>query len=298
MIPRLMPALLAVLVLACAGVALAAPPDWKAVEQALGKSGQLQPGDVFRVGMPRTDLSVTVKGVPVKAGFALGSYAAFAVVGDAAMVMGDLVLLDQEVPAVMSGLLANGLEVTAVHNHLNEMSPHVMYVHYEGHGEAVQLAKGLRQALSASGTPLGAPVLPATAATGPTLNTKAIEQALDRPGRDAGGGVFQVTVPRAERITELGHPLLPAMGVTTVLNFQPTADGQAAITGDFVLLDTEVNAVARTLRQNGIDVTALHNHGLMDTPRLFYMHFWANDDAVKLAGALKAALAHTNSQPR
>src|SRR3984893_4038889 len=144
---------------AAPGGALAADPDWKAVEQALGKPGQLQAGDVFRIGMPRTDLSVNVKGVPVKAGFALGSYAAFRQVGDQAMVMGDLVLLDQEVPGVMSGLFSGGLEVTAVHNHLNEISPHVMYMHYEGHGDAVQLARALRQALAASATPLcgGAP---------------------------------------------------------------------------------------------------------------------------------------------
>jgi len=274
--------------------ALGAEPDWKAVEQALGKSGQLQPGDVFRIGMPRTDLAVTVKGVPVKAGFALGSYAAFKQVGDRAMVMGDLVLLDQEVPAVMSGLFSGGLEVTAVHNHLNEMSPHVMYMHYEGHGDAIQMAKALRQALSASGTPLGVPPA-AAAAAGPTLDAKPIEQALGRQGRDIGGGVFQVTVPRAEAITEMGQPLLPAMGVVTVMNFQPTTDGKAAITGDFVLVDKEVNAVAKTLRQHGIDVTAIHNHGLMDTPRLFYMHFWANDDPTKLAQGLKAALDQTNS---
>src|SRR5438094_971601 len=159
--------------------ARAADPDWKAVEQALGKSGQLQPGDVFRVGMPRTDLTVTVKGVPVKAGFALGSYAAFKQMGDRAMVMGDLVLLDQEVPAVMSGLFSGGLEVTAVHNHLNEMSPHVMYMHYEGHGDAVQLAKALRQALSASGTPLGGP--PATAANDdPAKLAQGLKAALDQ----------------------------------------------------------------------------------------------------------------------
>ena len=264
------------------GGALGADPDWKGVEQALGKSGQLQAGDVFRVGMPRTDLSVTVKGVLVKPGFALGSYAAFKQVGDQAMVMGDLVLLDQEVPGVMSGLFRGGLEVTAVHNHLNEMSPHVMYMHYEGHGDAAQLAKALRQALSASGTPLGGSAAPA-AATGPALDTKQIEQGLGRAGRDIGGGVFQITVPRAATITEMGHPLLPAMGVTTVVNFEATADGKAAITGDFVLIDKEVNNVARTLQQNGIDVTALRNHGLMDMPRLFYMHFWATDDAAKIA---------------
>jgi Domain of Unknown Function (DUF1259) len=284
------------LIVAATAIAHAADPDWKAVEQALGKSGQLQAGDVFRVGMPRTDLAVTVKGVAVRAGFALGSYAAFKQVGDRAMVMGDLVLLDQEVPGVMSGLFSGGLEVTAVHNHLNEMSPHVMYMHYTGEGDAVQLAKALRQALSASGTPLGGAGAAPAATTGPTLDTKQIEQTLGRSGRDIGGGVFQVTVPRVEPITEMGRPLLPAMGVTTVLNFQPLADGKAAITGDFVLVDKEVNGVARMLRQQGIDVTALHNHGLMDTPRLFYMHFWASDDAVKLARGLKAALDQTNSQ--
>jgi len=199
------------------GLSFAADPDWKAVEQALGKSGQVQAGDVFRV-VPRTDLAVTVKGVPVKAGFALGSYAAFKQVGDHAMVMGDLVLLDQEVPGVMSGLLSGGLEVTAVHNHLNEMSPHVMYMHYEGHGDAVQMAKALRQALASSGTPLGPAGAAPAASAGPA---KQIEQVLGRSGRDIGGGVFQVTVPRAEAITGTGVPLLPAMGVVTVMNFQP-----------------------------------------------------------------------------
>jgi hypothetical protein len=232
----------------------------------------------------------------VKAGFALGSYAAFKQMGDHAMVMGDLVLLDQEVPAVMSGLFAGGFEVTALHNHLNEMSPHVMYMHYGGHGDALQMARALRQALSASGTPLGTAPAAAAPASGPTLDTKAIEQALGRSGRDAGGGVFQVSVPRAETLTEIGQPLLPSMGVVTAINFQPTTDGKAAITGDFVLIDKEVNAVAKTLKQHGIDVTAIHNHHLMETPRLFYMHFWANDDPTKLAQALKAALDQTNSR--
>jgi len=286
----------ALAVLRIPAVVHAADPDWKAVEQALGKSGSLQPGDVYRIGMPRTDLSVTVKGVPVKAGFALGSYAAFKQVGDQAMVMGDLVLLDQEVPAVMSGLLSSGLEVTAVHNHVNDVSPHVLYMHYSGHGDAVQMARALRQALAASGTPLGSAGGAPAASGGPALDTKQIEGALGRQGRDIGAGVYQVTAPRAEAITEMGHPLLPAMGVTTVMNFQPLADGKAAITGDFVLIDKEVNPVARTLRQHGIDVTAIHNHGLMDTPRLFYMHFWAADDATKLAQGLKAALDQTNSK--
>jgi hypothetical protein len=274
----------------------AAAPDWKAVEQALGKPGQVQAGDVFRVGMPRTDLAVNVKGVPVKAGFALGSYAAFRQVGDQAMVMGDLVLLDQEVPGVMSGLFSGGLEVTAVHNHLNEISPHVMYMHYEGHGDAVQLARALRQALAASATPLGGGAPAGAPGGAPAIDAKQIEQTLGRAGRDIGGGVFQVVVPRAEAITENGMPLLPAMGIATVLNFQALDGGKAAITGDFVLVDKEVNPVARALRQHGIDVTAIHNHGLLDTPRLFYMHFWAVESPVTLAQGLKAALDQTNSQ--
>jgi hypothetical protein len=282
-------------VLGSATGAWAAEPDWKAVEQALGKVGQLQAGDVFRVGMPRADLSVTVKGVAVKAGFALGSYAAFKQLGEQTMIMGDLVLLDQEVPAVMSGLLAGGLEVMAVHNHLNEMSPHVMYVHYAGHGDAVQLARALRQALSSSATPLGGLATPPAAAA-PVMDTKQIEQALGRTGRDVGSGVFQAIVPRAEVITENGMPLLPAMGVATVLNFQALSDGRAAITGDFVLIDKEVNPVARALRQHGIEVTAIHNHGLADAPRLFYMHFWSVDAPVSLAQGLRAALDQTNSQ--
>ena len=267
--------------------------EWKAVEEALGHRGAVQPGDVYRVGLPRTDLKVKVQGVDVKAGFALGSYAAFRKTSKDAMVMGDLVLLDEEVPKVMSELLAQGLSVTALHNHLNEMSPHVMYMHYSGRGDVVKLAKSIRTALGASGTPFGESAASASAA-GPAIDQAQVEAALGRSGR-INNGILQVGVPRAERITDGGMELLPAMGVATAINFQPTGNGQAAITGDFVLIAGEVNPVARTLRAHGIEVTALHNHALADSPRLFYMHFWANDDAVKLARGLRAALDQTNS---
>jgi hypothetical protein len=271
---------------------------WDAVAQALGKPGQVMPGEVFRVGMPRSDLSVTVEGVPVKAGFVLGSYAAFKQIGEGpvdAMVMGDLVLLDEEVPAVMSGLFDGGLEITAVHNHVNQVTPHVMYVHYLGHGDAVALATALHSALSASGTPLDH----TPAATSPTASDQdiaGIEAALGRSGRLMGGDVYQLSIPRAESIMEQGMELLPAMGVATVLNFQPIGNGQSAITGDFVLLGQDVNPVASTLRQNGIEVAALHNHGLGDVPRLFYMHFWGTGDAAQLAGGLRSALDQTNAK--
>jgi hypothetical protein len=283
-----------------AGVAEAAGPtesaagtEWRAVEEVLGRPGQVQAGGVFRVAMPRTDLKVTVQGVDVKAGFALGSYAAFRKVGKSAMVMGDLVLLDQEVNAVMTGLLRNGLMVTALHNHLNEMSPHVMYMHFGGRGNAVELAKGLRAALGASGTPLGADQ-PASAPGDSELDQKQIESALGRSGK-VNNGVLQVSGARAEHITEGGTELPPAMGVATALNFQPTGNGKVAITGDFVLIAREVNDVALILREHDIQVTAIHQHTLADSPRLFYVHFWANGDAAKLAQGLKAALDQTNN---
>jgi hypothetical protein len=269
--------------------------DWAAVAQALGKSGTLMAGNVYRVGLPRTDLAVTVEGTPVKAGFALGSYAAFTPLDDGSvMVMGDLVLLDEEVPTVMSGLFSGGLEVMALHNHLNQVTPHVMYLHYEGHGEAVSLATALHQALAVSGTPFGdsPPATPDSMG----LDTTQLDAILGHQGT-LNGSVYQVSVARAETITEMGTELVPAMGVATALNFQLMDQGQAAITGDFVLTAGEVNPVAQALRSNGIEVTALHNHALGDEPRLFYLHFWATGDALTLAQGLRAALDLTNSRP-
>jgi Domain of Unknown Function (DUF1259) len=274
----------------------AADVDWSAVQDAVGRPGTMMPGDVYRIGIPRTDLKVTVEGVPVQAGFALGSYAAFKQFDDGTMVMGDLVLLDEEVNGVMSGLFDQGFEVTALHNHLNTMSPHVMYMHYEGHGDALQLAQSLHQALSASATPLSPAVPPPPAATpsGPQLDIPTLDGILGYSGR-ANGSVIQYTVARSEKLMEMGHELLPAMGVATAINFQPTAANTGSITGDFVLMGSEVNPVAQALRANGIEVTAMHQHHIDETPRLFYMHFWANADPANLAHGLRAALDQTNS---
>jgi hypothetical protein len=272
------------------------PVDWNAVQDAVGRPGTMMPGDVFRIGMPRTDLKVTVNNVPVQAGFALGSYAAFKQYDDGTMVMGDLVLLDQEVSPVMSAMFSNGFEVSALHNHLNNMSPHVMYMHYEGHGDALERAQALHQALAASATPLSpaVPPPPAAAPSGPQLDIAALDSALGYSGK-ANGSVVQYSIARSETITENGHQLLPAQGVSTGLNFQPTGENLAAITGDFVLMGNEVDPVARALGADGIDVTAMHQHHIDEQPRLFYMHFWANDDPVKLANGLRSGLDQTNS---
>jgi len=266
--------------------------EWKPVESALGRSGKLQPDGAFKFAMPRKDLKVTVAGLTIKPGLALGSWAAFSGSGDNAMIMGDLVLTEDEVAPVMAKIQEAGLEVTAVHNHVLHESPRVMYMHIAGHGDAAKLAKGLHDALALTGTP---------AASAPTttpkieLDTEKIHATLGRKGKD-NGGIYQFAVQRSETIRENGMEVPASMGVATALNFQPTGNGRAAITGDFVLIASEVNPVIKALHENGIQVTALHSHMLGEEPRLYFMHFWANDDAVKLAHGLGAALDKTNSK--
>jgi hypothetical protein len=264
--------------------------DWGPIDQALGRTGSAQPGGVQRYGFPRSDLQVTVVGVRIRPSFALGSWAAFLPAGNGVMVMGDLVLAEPELPAVTSILQQHGIEQTAIHHHILRESPRVLYMHIHARGNALQIARGLRAALDQTGTP------PASDAPAPPLelDSAGIRDALGYGGR-ANGGVYQVNVARAETIRSGTNTIPASMGLGTVINFQSTGNGRAAITGDFVLIGSEVNPVIRTLREGGIVVTALHNHLLDEQPRLFFMHFWANADALQLARTLRAALDKTNS---
>lgn len=266
--------------------------DWSSVEKAFGRSGKPQPGNVYKFSMPRSDMQVSVAGTSIKAGLALGSWAAFAKHGSESVVMGDLVLADDEVEPVMLKLEQGGIEITALHNHLLHETPRVMYMHIHGHGDATKLATTLHDALALTKTPPAAP--PPAKSEAPAMDTAQIESVLGRKGTDANG-ILQFSIPRAETITDNGMTVPPSMGVATGINFQPTEGGKAAITGDFVLVAKEVNPVIRALRENGIEVEALHSHMLTESPRLFFMHFWGNDDAVKLAKGLRAALDATNS---
>ena len=270
-----------------------APIDWKQVDARLGKAGTLQPDGAYKVGMPRSDLHVTIGGVAVKPTLALGTWVAFKQVSDTeAMLMGDLVLLESEVGPVLGKLQDGGIEQTALHNHVQHESPRVMYMHIGGHGAPARLAAAIHAALALTKTPLGASS-PAGSAGGFGVDTAQIGQILGYHGK-VNGGVYQVGVPRAETITADGIDVPPSMGLATAINFQPTGGGKAAITGDFVMVGNEVNAVIRALRANGIAITALHSHMLTDSPHLFFMHFWANDDARKLAHGLRAALDKMN----
>jgi hypothetical protein len=274
--------------------AAAAAIDWARVDSALGRTGAVQPGDVHRYGMPRADLKVTAAGVSIKPAFALGSWIAMKAHGSGAEAMGDLVLTDAELGPVIAKLQEGGVEQTAIHHHIVGESPRVLYVHVHGHGDPVAIATTVRSALSLTGTP--APSPPAAPSTTPLgIDTTAITTVLGFAGR-VNGGVWQVSVPRAETIRSGDFEIPPSMGLGTAINFQPTGGGKAAITGDFVLLGTEVNPVIKALTGHHINVTSLHNHLLDENPRLFFMHFWANDDALTLAQGLKAALDLTNSQ--
>ena len=266
--------------------------DWQKVDAAFGRKPTVT-DDVRRYGLPRSDLKVTLDGVAIRPALALGSWVAFKPVHDGAMVMGDLVLLETEINPVMSKLIENGIEITAIHNHLLRASPPTFYMHVGGHGDPVKMAEAIRTALAESATPLQAP---AVAASAPAidLDTAQLEQIIGAKGQ-ANGGVYQFGVPRRDPVTESGTQITPAvpMGVATVMNFQPTGGGKAAITGDFVLTGDEVNPVIKALRSNGIEVTAVHMHMLTEQPRLIYLHFWADDDALKLARGLRAALDKT-----
>jgi len=263
--------------------------DWTKVDTALGKTASVQ-GEVHRYGFPRTDLQVTLDGVAIKPALALGGWLGFEPMQDGALVMGDLVLTETEVNPVMSKLLESGIEITALHNHLMRTRPATLYMHVHGHGDPVTMATAIRAALAESATPFGAPAAPAAPAAQIDIDTGKLDAAIGVKGK-INGGVYQFSVPRKDQIVEDGMPVPPAMGAAIVINFQPTGSGKAAITGDFVVTAEEVNPMIRALRENGIEVTAIHSHMLDEQPRLFFVHFWANDDALKLAKGLQAALA-------
>jgi biotin operon repressor len=273
---------------ACAASAKAAETDWTKIDLVFGRTAMIS-GAVHRYGLPRSDLKVSLDGVQLKAGFALGGWVAFEPMGKATMMMGDLVLTETEINPVMTKLLAEGLQVTAVHNHLLRANPPTFYMHVSGMGYAEQLARMTRVALEESQTPWEMGAAPAAVATDLGLDTSKIDEAIGFKGRN-NNGVYQFGVPRSDSIQQDGIAIPAAMGSAIVINFQPTGGGKAAITGDFVALSGEVNPLIKALRDNGIEVTAIHNHMLDDEPRAFFVHFWANDDAVRLAKGLRAGL--------
>ena len=269
--------------------------DSTELNNIFGKKGMVK-GGVYKITFPRSDLKVKVNDFAVSPGLALTSWVGLIkmpndgmMMGDNAVMMGDLVLLDTEEPKVVAKLISEGLSITAIHNHLVNESPNIKYIHYYGKGDAKKLAAKIKSVFAITGTPLAAPP-PQQNVTTPDWSK--VEAILGNSGKH-NGMLLQYTFARKEKLMEGGMEMPPVMGMATAINFQ--IDGsKAGITGDFVLLADEVNPVIKALTENGITVTALHNHMLYDEPRLFMVHFWAVDDPEKLAKGLKAALDKTN----
>src|SRR5712675_1771534 len=284
--------------LALAGTILTSLPgaaadiDWKKVDTAIGKTATVS-GEIHRYGLPRSDLKVTLEGVAIKPALALGGWVAFAPMHGEAMVMGDLVLLESEITPVMTKLLDGGLDITAIHNHILRASPATFYMHVGGHGDPEKMATLIRSALSsASKTPFVPPATTAGPAPAVDLDTAKLDEIMGVKGT-ANGGVYQFGVPRRDPPAESGMQVNAALGGANAIGFQPTGNGKAAITGDFLVTGSEVNPLIRALRAGDIEVTAIHSHMLDEQPRMFFIHFWANDDAVKLAKGVRAALDKT-----
>lgn len=262
--------------------------DTATIAREIGKAGETQ-GDVYKISLPRTDLQVTVEGVLLKPGLALGSWIAFKAVGQGAVAHGDLVLGEDEVAPVVRELEEHGVRITALHNHLMHELPRVMFLHFWGQGDAGKLAQQLKQALSNTKTPIGEAKKGETPAVEVGFDPEQIQATLGHKGT-VKNGVLHVSVPRPETVTESGVELPPSMGTATAINVQGAGAGKVAATGDFVMSEDEVNHVARALAAHGIQVTALHNHLVHSSPNLFFMHFWANDSAEKVAKGLRAGL--------
>lgn len=229
-----------------ASLATTSDADWKPVADILGRTGKLNDGSVYKIGFARSDLSVQTKGVTVAPALSLGSWVAFARTPDGqTMLMGDLVVTEDELASVTDAVQAGGLQQTALHKHLLEQSPPIWWTHIAGHGDAADLARAVRSALDATDTPP-----PASATSGQTsldLDTAAIDEALGRSGTIAGG-VYKFFIARRDPVTMSGMLIPPSMGLATALNFQPTGNGRAAINGDFVMTAAEVQDVVQALR--------------------------------------------------
>src|SRR5580693_9855809 len=223
--------LIAGAILTSTTAAFAQDVDWQKVDEAIGRKPAVVAGDVHRYGFPRSDLSVTLDGVTIKPALALGGWVAFKAMGGEAMVMGDLVLLETEIKPVMTKMIENGLDITAVHNHLLRATPATFYMHVGGHGDPVKMATAIREALAQSKTPFNPPPASPPPAPAIDLDTAQLDQIMGVKGQ-ANGGVYQFAVARRQPAVEDGMPVTAPMGGANGIGFQPTGGGKAAITGD------------------------------------------------------------------
>jgi hypothetical protein len=281
-------ALAIILATATPGRAQEMPADYKGVLDTLGRQGDFKEG-VLKVNIPRSDVKVTVAGVPTPTPFGFGGWIALT---KGTGMMGDLVLTQDEVNPVMSAVLAQGLDVTALHNHFFWESPRMYYMHVHGHGTPADLAKRIKPALDLIGKtatrPEAASNLSSTV-TGGTMDTAALAKIIGTPG-EQNGQVYKITIGRPDlKVQEMGAPINARMGLNTWAAFFGT-DANAVVAGDVALLDSEVTPVLKALRANGIDVVAIHHHMTGTQPTVIFLHYWGQGPAQKLAAAVRAAV--------
>jgi hypothetical protein len=264
------------------------PAEYQQVLSTLGKQGDFK-DNVLKVNIPRNDVKVTVGGVPTPTPFGFGGWVAMTR-GDGGhqVMMGDLVLLQDEVNPVMSALLDNGLDVTALHNHFFWDEPRIYYMHVHGHGAAAELARKLKPAIELIGKSGGAPP-PAAAATQNPLDTAKLVGIVGTAGEQTGA-VYKFTLGRNDlKVTEMGAAINARMGLNTWAALTGTNE-KAAIAGDVAMLESEVTPVLKALRKNGLDVVAIHHHMTADRPMIIFLHYWGTGPAEKLAQGFKAAV--------
>jgi hypothetical protein len=264
--------------------------DTAMIERLSGVKGELSEKEgVFKVSVPRSDLDISIAGVKMTPPLGLTSWAAFQKAGDHVMVMGDMVVLEDQVNPVMSAALESGLEVTALHNHFLWDAPKVMFMHIGGMGDEAQLAGAVGKVFTkikdTSGGKGEVPRVELSPAQ-TSLDPKPIEDTLGVKGQLAGG-VYKVTIGRTTKMH--GHEVGNAMGVNTWAAFAGS-DERAVVDGDFVMLEPELQPVLKALRGAGINVVAIHNHMTMETPRTVFLHYWGVGPTRVLAMGLKAAL--------
>jgi hypothetical protein len=288
---RLVPAIAALLVsTAPAARAQEVPPEYQQVLTTLGKQGDFK-DNVLKVNIPRNDVKVTVAGVATPTPFGFGGWVALTKATDGSQVlMGDLVLLEDEVNPVMSAVLDAGFDVTALHNHFFWDEPRMFYMHVHGHGSAADLARKLKPAVDMIGKKAAAGASPgAPAPASGQLNSANLARIVGHQGEQTGA-VYKITVGRDDlKVTEMGAPINARMGLNTWAAFTGT-DASAAIAGDVAMLESEVTPVLKALRKNGLDVVAIHHHMTNERPLVVFLHYWGKGPADKLATGFKAAL--------
>ena len=295
---KILLALFLIPLLAGSSLAQDVPADYQAVLTSLGRTGDYK-GAVLKVNIPRNDVAVTVAGVRTPTPFGFGGWIAMTKgSGGMDVMMGDLVLLQEEVNPVMSALLDNGLDVTALHNHFFWDDPRMSYMHVHGHGSAADLARKVKPALDLIGKRPAATAPPATAspAPPPSMDTARIAQIVGYAG-EQNGGVYKITIGRDDlKVSEMGAPINARMGLNTWAAFVGTT-GNAAIAGDVAMLANEVTPVLKALRSHGLDVVAIHPHMTGTEPAIFFLHYWGTGPIEKLAAGFKAALGELPQAP-